>query len=71
MNSDSVTWTILHRNSNFCQSIPVTTGIVDAHDYDHAEELFEQQNSGEIILGIYEGDLSRKKAINIYHNENL
>lgn len=44
--------------------------MIDCHSYDHAEQEFEMLNPDETILGIYEGDLSWRQAMDLYHEEN-
>lgn len=69
-NDQTVTWTVLHRTNADPFARAFVTGMVDAHSYDHAEELFEQEFPNEFILGIYQGDVSLKDAISRYSEEN-
>lgn len=70
MNDRSVTHTVLARHDSNPFGNPTVTGMIDCHSYDHAEQEFEMLNPDETILGIYEGDLSWRQAMDRYHEEN-
>lgn len=69
-NDKTITWTVLHRSVNNSFARPFITGMVDAHSYDHAEQLFEEESPNEFILGIYKGDVSWDDAVDRYNEEN-
>ena len=69
MESD-VTFTVVARHASTPMARPLALGVVDAHDYDHAESLFEADYPDYCILGIYEGDLSWEDAHALYEKEN-
>lgn len=71
MDDRTVTWTVLHRDASDAFSRPFVTGMVDAHSYDHAKMLFEEEAPDQFILGIYEGDLNHRDACDRYNEENF